>query len=320
MNKPVMNPILKKELTLGSRSIRFPVAVMVYAGVMSLIAILVLVGGSMVTSYAYNGYAAYSVVDYSALTRSFLVLAYVQLAMICVIIPILTAGSIAGERERQTLDIMLVAPVSPWSIVTGKLLASLSNVFIFVVSTLPALSLCFLYGGIQWQYLLVFLLSMMIMAFFVGAVGIWCSSVFKKTVASVIITMIIEGIFFIGPLFFLGIASGVSYAHAVRMSGGSTFPDSISLGWLPAVLLLDPLIGFIDGMSASTSGTHAMDGVLTMFSSAIKAPGHFDILTNHWCWISYVITILLGVFFMWWAAYEIDSTRRKGKRMRKKKA
>lgn len=319
MNKLTINPILKKELTLGSRSIRFPLSVMIYGGVLSLIAVAIVAGTGALSSVNYYGYNMYySVVDYSTLTSSFLVLVNIQLAMICMIIPVITASSIAGERERQTLDVMLVTPISPFSLVAGKLLAALSNVFIFIISSLPALSLCFLYGGIKWHYLLIFVMSMMVMAFFIGAVGIWCSSVFKKTIASVIITMIIEGIFFAGPVIAVVIYEGVHYAFIYNATG--RYPDSINIGWFPVLLLIDPILGFIDGMIASTSGAHVMSMVLDLFSSSggVKTPAGFDLLADHWSWFSYVITILLGLFFMWLAAREVDSTRRKGKKMKKK--
>lgn len=317
MNRPKMNPILKKELTLGARTVRFPVSIIIYAGIMALSALAVLVSQTII--YKMDGIASYSYVNYASLSEGFQALAYIQLAMICVILPILTAGSIAGERERQTLDIMLVAPISPFSIVMGKLMASLSNVFVFIISSLPAMSLCFLYGGIQWQYLMVFIGSALVMAFFAGAIGVWASSVFKKTVSSVIITMIIEGVFYLFPLIVVAVAATVKYSIVVSQTT-NVFNGEISLGWLPIILLLNPMVGFVDGMFLSNSGEHVMSTILNLFSGTIKTPAGFDFFADHWCWFSYAVTILLGMFFVWMATRQIDSIRRKGVNMKKKKA
>ena len=39
--------------------------------------------------------------------------------------PVFSAGSVTGERERQTLDLLLTTTISPWQILWGKLLAGL---------------------------------------------------------------------------------------------------------------------------------------------------------------------------------------------------
>lgn len=312
MKKLQFNPIWRKEIKLGSRSIKFPLAVMAYAGILSLVAVGILNGA---TSYDYywnmtNG------MDYAALTDSFSVLAYVQLGLICIIMPVLTAGSIAGERERQTLDIMLTAPVSPFSIVMGKLWSALSNVFLFVIGSLPAMAICFLYGGIQWQYLLIFVLEIMVIAFFTGAIGIWCSSVFKKTIVSVIMTLVFEFIFYMVPLWI------VIGAFAVKsnqlMAAGLT--DTPSLGNVPLIMLLDPAFGAVDGIGSACYGYSIAHMVFTegLYGTFETAP-FVQKISAYWSWISLVVTILLGFGFAFLAARRIDSVRLKGKRMKKKK-
>src|SRR5205085_1967042 len=59
-------------------------------------------------------------------------LLFVMLALICFIVPGLTAGAIAGERERQTLIPLQITLLSPRSIVFGKLLASLAFVVLLL--------------------------------------------------------------------------------------------------------------------------------------------------------------------------------------------
>ncbi|MDO5409437.1 MAG: ABC transporter permease subunit [Lachnospiraceae bacterium] len=306
------NPILKKELVLGARTIRFPIALMFYSGFLSLVALFTLSSVSNTYTYAYRG------IDFDALTIIFLILAYLQMGIICIIIPVLTAGSIAGERERQTLDIMLTAPVRPFSIVMGKLLASLSQVFLFVISSLPAMSIAFLYGGIQWQYLMVFMAGIMSIAFFSGAIGIWCSSVYRKTIISVIMTMVIEVVFFVGTLaavvliYYLKMQQVMSTSGIFRVS-------KIDMGWYPLILLLNPAIGFVDVIMSSWSGIGAVESLLgPSFIGNIKVASGLKELLPYWPLMSLAVTLLMGFFFVRLASRRIDAVRRKEKHIRKK--
>ena len=55
--------------------------------------------------------------DPSAMVWLYVVLAAVQMGLVLLTAPAVAAGSISGERERQTLDLLLVTKMSPLSIV-----------------------------------------------------------------------------------------------------------------------------------------------------------------------------------------------------------
>lgn len=304
------NPILKKELVLGARSIKFPMALLFYSGCLSVTALVTLDG---MTSFSYYSQG----MDFETLTSIFMILAYMQLVMICIIIPILTAGSIAGERERQTLDIMLTAPVSPLSIVLGKLFASMSNIFLFVISSLPAMAIAFLYGGIRWEYLLIFMVSIMCIAFFSGAIGVWCSSVYRKTIVSVIMSMLIELIFFLGTVIAAVAYYYVRYEQILSATG--SYPNNgINVGWVPAILLLNPAIGFTDAMFTAYTGSSGAEMILDRGIFGNPASDLLKICP-YWSWISMAVTLILGFGFVILAARRIDAVRRKEKHMKVKK-
>lgn len=304
-----LNPILKKELVLGARSIKFPIALLFYSGFLSLVALVTL--NNFNSTYYYYGNT-----NFESLTFIFMALAYIQMGMICIIIPILTASSIAGERERQTLDIMLTAPVSPMSIVLGKLFASMANIFLFVISSLPAMSIAFLYGGIRWQYLLIFIVSIMCVAFFSGAIGIWCSSIYKKTIISVIVSMAIELVFFAGTFIVILGVYYWKYEQLLKTTGAFSV-SGVNIGWLPLILLLNPAVGFVDAMVNAYTGVGTVESILGFLSGSV-APGLTKIYP-YWSWITLVITIFLGFFFVILAARRIDLVRRKEKHMKVKK-
>jgi ABC-type transport system involved in multi-copper enzyme maturation permease subunit len=298
------NPILKKELVLGSRSMKFPIALMCYSAVMAIVAL-----GFLSVSYSeYSG-----TMNYSTLTEIFLILSFMQLVLICIIIPVLTAGSIAGERERQTLDLLLTAPVSSVTIILGKLLSSMCNVVLFVISSLPAMALAFLYGGIQWKYLLVFLVAILVTAFFNGAIGVWCASIFKKTILSIVMTLVVEAIFFIGTAaLVLGIYAAKYSALMAAANTSSTSMATVQMGWIPAILFLNPATGFVDSILHTYMGVGVMHQILNSGYIGSVAVKLVDI-SSHWYWINFIVVAVMGVGFVFLAARRLDAVRKKEK-------
>lgn len=297
------NPILKKELVLGSRSIKFPIALMCYSGCLAAVAL----GFLAVSNIGYSG-----TMNFGVLTSIFLVLAFMQLALICIIIPVLTAGSIAGERERQTLDLLLTAPVKSFTIIFGKLLSSLCNVILFVISSLPAMALAFLYGGIQWKFLFIFLVAIMVTAFFCGAIGVWCASIFKKTILSIIVTLVMELVFFLGTVAVVAGIYGGKYSMAAAAAAASGNMPPIQMGWIPAVLFLNPAVGFADAILHTYTGISVIQEFFNEGIIGTVAPGLVG-MAAHWYWISFIITVALGVLFIFLAARRLDAVRKKEK-------
>ncbi|MBL8825380.1 MAG: ABC transporter permease subunit [Planctomycetaceae bacterium] len=72
----------------------------------------------------------------------------VQLTAIMLLTPALTAGTIAGELERKTLDYLLVSPLSSASILWGKLGARLLLAGLLIAGGVPVLAAAMLLGGI----------------------------------------------------------------------------------------------------------------------------------------------------------------------------
>src|SRR5690606_2792836 len=54
--------------------------------------------------------------------------------------PTFAAGAISGEKERKTYEMLLASPLRPWSIVLGKLVASLAHLVALIVASLPIIT------------------------------------------------------------------------------------------------------------------------------------------------------------------------------------
>ena len=78
----------------------------------------------------------------------YMFVAVLEFVMVVLLMPALTAGSISGERERRTLELMLTTKMTPADIIFGKLAASLSTMVLLIVSSFPVLAMMFIYGGV----------------------------------------------------------------------------------------------------------------------------------------------------------------------------
>src|SRR5439155_12316797 len=73
----------------------------------------------------------------------------VQMGAVLILTPAFTAGAIAEERQRHTLDALLVTHLTPGQIVAGKLAARLAHLLGVLLAGLPILALLPLWGGVD---------------------------------------------------------------------------------------------------------------------------------------------------------------------------
>ena len=71
-----------------------------------------------------------------------------QLALMCFLAPVFTAGAITQERDAQTFNILLSTPLSNAQIVLGSLLSRLYFVVVLLLAGLPIFFVTMIYGGV----------------------------------------------------------------------------------------------------------------------------------------------------------------------------
>src|SRR5262245_12653054 len=69
--------------------------------------------------------------------------------VVCLLTPAFTAGAIAEEKERRTLEFLLATDLHDREIVLGKQTARLANLTLFVLTGLPILSFMQFLGGVD---------------------------------------------------------------------------------------------------------------------------------------------------------------------------
>ncbi|AKF96256.1 ABC transporter permease subunit [Brevibacillus laterosporus] len=159
----------------------------------------------------------------------FFAMSALHYALICFIAPALAAGTISGERERQTLNILLTTQLSPRRIILSKLVTSLSFMFLLIMASLPLYSFVFLYGGVSPSQIFSIILFFAINILFFGSLGIFCSTWVKRTGVSTIIAYGIAFFFVVGTGFLLYFLVAIMHYWYPEMNGIENF---FLLKWL----------------------------------------------------------------------------------------
>jgi ABC-type transport system involved in multi-copper enzyme maturation permease subunit len=117
--------------------------------------------------------------------------------------PVFSAGSVTSERERETLDLLLTTAITPWQILSGKLIAGLRVSTVLTMFLLwPVLLACLMVSQ-YWTnlhcvagYLSVVLLTCLTTA----TVALFCSVLFQKTATSLMCSYLVIIVLFCVPL------------------------------------------------------------------------------------------------------------------------
>lgn len=169
-----MNPVYKNELKMSARSMQLPVLAVIFNSILSVVALIALYG--IRQNYINSGGN-----PYHSMMILYVVVLTIEVVLLCLFVPSAAGGSIAGERERQTLDILLSSRMTVREIVTGKLLSCISMAVLLVVTSIPILAVTSMYGGMQLGSLYQSAAYVGFFILFAGSIGVFCSCRFKKT-------------------------------------------------------------------------------------------------------------------------------------------
>src|SRR5882757_1321591 len=117
--------------------------------------------------------------------------------------PVFSAGSVTSERERQTLDLLLVTLVTPWQMLWGKLLSGLRVSSVLTSFLLWPVVLACIMPLPFWHNLPTmagYILIVGLTCVTTAVTALFCSTVFQKTATSLISTYLIIGVMFTAPV------------------------------------------------------------------------------------------------------------------------
>ena len=184
-----INPLLRKELRQRMRSGRTILALSLYLFVIGTVAFV----------YMYVNVQGQTLILQPARTAElFTFLSYLQLALVSFVTPGIASGVISGEKERQTLSVLLTTPLSPLTIIFTKFISSISFLLLLIIMTLPLYSIVFLFGGVlPSQVLAVFGLQVITLGAIAG-ISIFFSTLLRRTGWSTVFSYATVAMLFIG--------------------------------------------------------------------------------------------------------------------------
>lgn len=202
------NPVLQRELLVNLRMNRAFALLLVYVGLLGLVV-----------------YAAWPSQQRLDLTNSpeeakrlvnmFFLGQYVLMSLMT---PSFAAGTITGEKERKTYEMLLASPMRPVAIVVGKLLASLSHLAVLVFCSLPIVMLCLPLGGVSLYEVLGTYVAMAASVLTFGMISMACSSYFSRTIAAEVVSyLIILPLALLGVLFYGGLERAAEFRLALLL-------------------------------------------------------------------------------------------------------
>ncbi len=286
-----INPIYRQESRAGARSFKLPLIILGFNSVLAVVALL----------YMYSMIAQVRLtaeIQYSSFLGLYSFVATMEFVLLLFIIPGLTAGSISGERERQTLELMLTTRLKASDIVAGKLVQGLSTVFLLIVSSFPILGLVFIYGGVTMPDVGLLLLCYVVTAVLLGSAGLFCSALMRRSTMATVTAYLVVVVLNAGTLVVNYLADGLG---EMTLTGGNA-----AAGWPMYLLLWNPAATFqtvLNSQMGSGSG-------LAPFFPQLERIADMGLAGRYWLPLSMALQLLLAACFLWGAVRNTKPGRR----------
>lgn len=300
-----LNPIVKKDVKVQARSMKICWGVFVYELILALVFFLAINIIQSASRYSTSNI-------YSAMVWLYPVLAVTQLVILGLVVPVKTASSISGEKERQTFDIMMTTSMSPFSIIVGKVMTAVVQSMFFVVASMPVMALSFIIGGMSWAYLFWFLGIALLVSLFSASIGILCSSLCKRSISAVIMSYAFYLLFFLGtalPTILYEVVKGnLKYTLGTLPRFFEVYGDNIYLSLLlnPAVYLAEFFARIMVGESLVNSLAGYMSVSWQSQTSQVRGP--IVLVTSGYWWLIFATLLFVGIslLFLWIASRRIN--------------
>ena len=121
----------------------------------------------------------------------YLSLARLEFLGIYLFLPAMTCGVLTAEKERDTLGLLLLTKLGPWTILLEKLLSRLVPMASFILLSLPLLSIAYSLGGIEAIDIAKLMWVLAMTALQVGSFSLLCSAWFRTTAAAFLASYLI---------------------------------------------------------------------------------------------------------------------------------
>src|SRR5262249_40875073 len=137
-------------------------------------------------------------------------LAPLQLVLAIFLSAMASASAVAQEKDRRTLELLLLTNLSNSELVLGKLLANLLGVLMLLVAGVPFFMMIALFGGVSFEQVAKVFVVTLISALAAGSVGstiaLWREKTFQTLALTAVALAVLAGLE-------VAIASGLVRGH-----------------------------------------------------------------------------------------------------------
>lgn len=302
-----INPIMEKDLKTKLRGWRSTILICCYVILLIAILFIYFAGNNIFNPYNTQSFNPRMAIDAYNLIITF------QFALLFLAVPAITATSVSSERERQTLDLMLVTKTPTRKIIMGKIMVSLAHTMLLVLASMPVIGVVFFFGGIGFLDIFKLLLFYVLTSFFVASCGVFFSTLFKRNIVAIITTYIFLGLITFGPFVIFAIVTLLQQYRTTSVGFNPGYREYLT------ALFPSSVFGFTTFYFSGSgyNGYYGYSGGLGMFSSVAQeieqqlkmAPGIWKYM-QPWL-VNGVFNIVASVGLIFSSAAILNPVRRK---------
>lgn len=122
---------------------------------------------------------------------------------LCLILPASVSGTIVSEKERNTLPLLFVSRLGPWTILFEKLLSRMVPIGTLLLASLPLLTVTYALGGVERRDLFGAVASLVATLIEVSSIALFCSAFCRTSAGALLMAYVLQIAVFLGP--FVGV-------------------------------------------------------------------------------------------------------------------
>ncbi len=242
----MLNPIFESSARRRMRTIKTPIILTLYWVSMLIFSL------SMLTDFMGQGLQVYM---FRRSTEWIIWATALQFFLIVLVAPALSACSIAGERERQTFDLLLITGIGVPRIILGKLMEHFAFLLLLIVGSFPIMMLANVTGGMPISDILMIMLFLAIIAFAALSVGMVVSTLFKRSLSAIVVTYL--AVFAIGISTWIMARCEILAADSYEMLYElETASPATVLASIPKTIFLNPAVMLVMLLAGETGILH----------------------------------------------------------------
>jgi ABC-type transport system involved in multi-copper enzyme maturation permease subunit len=185
-------PLLTKELAEMAQLRRTYVVRVAFASLMFLTSALVFLPTYQVWSKLPRGIFGHG-------AEFFDVLFAIEWAGLVLFVPAVVSGALTAEKERNTLQLLFLTKLGPWTILLEKLLSRLVPVATFLLVSLPLLFIAYLWGGLTQSDVGLAIAELALVVFELASIALFCSAFCATSASAFILSYVITALVFLCP-------------------------------------------------------------------------------------------------------------------------